>query len=93
MRIEIELLIAREHDGVRYEDIPVAVYVDYTPACAQTRFAPQDDAPDCSVVAAFVSRDICGTHGVIVFPMGFPVCLTAREDDEVFEKVSQEVGA
>lgn len=91
-QIETEILISRDYEGVEYADIQVAVIADYAPPCHPRNNDP-DDGPECSVNACYVTSEIKSENGAVVFPLGFPICLTNREEDEACEKIMQEEAA
>lgn len=87
--IETQILISRDHNGVEYADIEVTVIADYAPPC-HPRHNDPDDGPDCTVDKSFVSRAVKSESGEVVFPLGFPICLSNTEEDEACEAIIQE---
>jgi hypothetical protein len=88
-QIETEILITRDYQGVEYADIKIVVIADYAPPC-NPRHNDPDDGPECSVDKSFVACEVKSESGEIIFPHGFPICLTNREEDEACEAIIQQ---
>jgi hypothetical protein len=78
-----EILISRDHNGQEYADIPCEVTGDF--------YQPnRSDVAEVSIRTAVVTQAIKAESGEVIFPVGFPVCLTDAEEDRAAQQIIQE---